>query len=135
MVDLKYRFFHGEILYSIFQLLIKNLAAVVKVLIVYPDRQDKVHKFPYRDTLSPRHLGTRLKGILHVFQVELGAVIGNIGEWHVGIQELHCLQFATSQGTEYIKITVTGHHLTSRFEVLGNFACAVKILFCCQLSE
>ena len=66
VVDLKHSLAHCKILNPLSQLGIENSTAAVHVLIVHPDRQHKMHELPHRHLFSPRHLGTRLQGIVNV---------------------------------------------------------------------
>ena len=88
----------------------------------------KMQELPYGNCLSPRHLNACLQGIIHVVEVVVTRIVGNVGQRHIGIEELHGLQSVTRQGPKDIEITFVGNQFTTCIEILGKLAVLVKIL-------
>ena len=129
MVDLKHRVVHGHSPYPLSQFVEEDLAAVVKVLIVDTYGKHKVQELPYGNCLSPRHLNACLQGIIHVVEVVVARIIGNVGQRHVGIQELHGLTLLLGERRiKDLEIIFVVHCLTTFFEIACNSAALVECL-------
>ena len=89
VVYLQHSIAHRKSFYSILKFVIEHLAAVVKILVIHTDRQYEMQEFPYRDSLAPWHLGTRFQRIVDIVQMKFGSIVRYVGEWHIGIHELH----------------------------------------------
>ena len=127
MVDLEYCLAHCEVLHTLLEFLVELGTAAVEVLIVNPHRQYKMQEFPHRHLLSPWHFGTCPQCIINVLQVILGIVVGNVGQRHIGIEELHGLQSVTRQGLKNVEIAFVGNQLTTCLEILGYPTTLIKI--------
>ena len=98
MVHVNDRLLQRKSLYAVFQFLVKYHTAFVEVFIVYPNRKHEMAENVFRYCLSPRHLLTSLKRCLHVLQEVIARIIGNIPQWHVGIEKLKSLLFSRAHG-------------------------------------
>ena len=110
VVHLQDGLLHGELLYAGLELVVKHRAGAVQVFVVGPEGQHKVTEFPLRHL--PGHLFAGLERLAHVGQVELGRVVRDIGQGHVGIEELQGLfftgRYALGQGHELGQGAVMG---------------------------
>ena len=93
MVDFQYGFFHVQTFDSFFQLPIEDPARRVECLVVDSDRQHEVAEQQLRHLTPPGHLTARAETCPHISQVEVLAVVGDVGQRHVGIEEHHGLGF------------------------------------------
>ena len=81
----------------------------------------------FGNSLSPWHFFARLEGRLHVAEIEIGGVVGNIGQRHVGVKKFQCLLFGhRGCGLSYLK-KVFPHQLHLLIEVVVHL-CAVFII-------
>ena len=127
VVDLKHRVVHGHSPYPLSQFVEEDLAAVVKVLIVDTHGKHKMQELPYGNCLSPRHLNACLQGIIHVVEVVITRIVGNVGQRHVGIQELHGLTlFPGKRRIKDLKIGFVVNSLTAFLEIARNPAAFIE---------
>ena len=97
VIHFQYRIVQRKILYSILQLFIKYLTAIVQILIVHTDRKYKVTEFTFRNQLAPRHFLLCLQCVINVFQKEFTCIVGDVTQRHVCIQESQCFTLLLSQ--------------------------------------
>ena len=71
VVHFQYRIMQGKVLYTVFQLFVENLTAVVQIFIVHTDWKHKVTEFAFWNQFPPRHFFLCLQGIVDVFQEKL----------------------------------------------------------------
>ena len=136
MVDLKYSITHREPHYPVLQFLEEDLTAVVEVLVVHAYRQYKMKKLPYRDTLSPRHVGTCLEGIVHIVKVKVGRIVSDIRQRHICIHELHCLALLGSERpVKDGKILLVPESLAAVLEITCYFTLFIEVFLCMELPE
>ena len=93
MVDLEHGVIKREPFHPVFQLLIENHAALVKILVVDPDREHEVAEDHLGDAVAPRHRLACLESGAYITEVEITAVIRNVSDGHVGVKECHGLLF------------------------------------------
>ncbi len=86
VVHLQDGLFHGKALHAGFQFLIEHHAGAVQLFVVHAKGQHKVTELALRHV--PAHLLAGLQGGTDRLEVELRRVVRNIGQRHIGIQEL-----------------------------------------------
>ena len=86
-------------------------------------------EFPYRHCFTPWHFGTRLERIIDVLQMIVSRIIRDIGQWHIGIHELHCLKTLAMQCIKNIEI-ITTYDIATSLKSLCNFAVFIEIFIC-----
>ena len=123
VVHLQHRIVERQVLHTIFQLCKEDRTAVIQVLVVHTNREDKMAEDLFRNALSPRHLGFGLEGSTHITQIERPTVIGQVADRHVGIEEGQSLLLSWRHllVKHFEQIAIRQGHLF-RLEILLNLS-------------
>ena len=112
VVHLQDGLFHGKALHAGFQFLIEHHAGAVQLFVVHAKGQHKVTELALRHV--PAHLLAGLQGGTDRLEVELRRVVRNIGQRHIGIQELQGVfllgLYAPGKGHERFESAAIGLH-------------------------
>ncbi len=86
VVYFEYRLAHRKALYTVLKLLIHGRTGEVELFVIDTHRQHEMAPFARRHRAAPRHLARSAQRRPYVGQIERRIVVGNIGQWHIGIQ-------------------------------------------------
>ncbi len=98
VVDLEHGVGHGETFDAVFELVVKHHAAIVEILVVDAHRQYEVVKLAVGYFSSPGHFLTGSECCPDVIEIEAGAVVGDVGQRHVGVEKLHGVALGSRHG-------------------------------------
>ena len=128
MVDLEHGVVERESFYPIFQLLIEDHTALVEILVVDPDREHEMAEDHLGDAVAPRHRLACLERGADITQVEVTAVIRDVSDGHVGVEECHGLLFLRRHRLiEYFEKVAVWQGSLFRLEIFLNLG-AVSVV-------
>ena len=93
MVHFESGVIHRHAFHPLTELTEEHGTAGVEILVVHPQRQNKVAPFTVGNFSPPRHLAARLDGQPYVVEIEGLAMVDFVRLGHIGIKEIKCLFF------------------------------------------
>ncbi len=93
MVHFQHRVIEGQAFHPVFQLFVKDHAALVQVLVVDTYGQHEVAEDVFRYAVAPRHFDPCTERTADVVEVELSVIVRDIPDRHIGVQECERLFF------------------------------------------
>ena len=79
---------HRHTLDAVLQFVVEHRSCIVQSLVVDADWHNEVAEKQLRNVLAPGHLLASLERHAYIVGEERSGVVGDIGKWHVGIEEL-----------------------------------------------